>query len=96
MDICNLNFLWLVLFSMLDGLAFLDPVRTYVFVSECLCVCVCVRACWRAQDFLIFSAVFEDSLPVTLFGLLKHFLWSRPITLVTEILFLQVSPSMSG
>lgn len=42
MDICNLNFLRLVLFSMLDGLAFLDSVCTYVFVSECMCVCVCM------------------------------------------------------
>lgn len=83
MDICNLNFLRLVLFSMLDGLAFLDSVCTYVFVSECMCVCVHVRVCWLAQDFLIFCAVFEDSLPVTLFGLLKRFLRSRPITLVT-------------
>lgn len=54
MDICNPNFLCLVLFSMLYGLAKLDFVCTCVFVSECLCV-----FWWLVQDFYFLCSLWR-------------------------------------
>lgn len=61
MDICNLNFLCLVLFSWLYGLVILYSECIFVFVRESILVS------------LILHEIFEDPVSVTLFDPFKHF-----------------------